>query len=110
MLQQPSDISAVQVPDELITVGAGATTGALFRSVRGPRQALVSGLHLALFPLVQRRPGLRPRGWSRCKVQSAMERESSLSGPPPPLQVAAALGSVGGGLLVTARRYINRGL
>ncbi len=53
-----------QVPDEAVTVGAGAATGALFRSVRGPRQALVAG----------------------------------------------ALGSVGGGLLVAARTYINRGL
>ena len=32
-----------QVPDEAVTVGAGAATGALFRSVRGPRQALVAG-------------------------------------------------------------------
>lgn len=28
-----------RVPDEAATVGAGAMTGALFRSVRGPRQA-----------------------------------------------------------------------
>ncbi len=36
-------LSDGRVPDELITVGAGTATGALFRSVRGPRQALVAG-------------------------------------------------------------------
>lgn len=43
---------------------AGALTGTLFRSVRGPRQAVVAG----------------------------------------------GLGAVGGGLLLAARRYINKGL
>lgn len=33
-----------QVPEDLVTVGAGAATGALFRSVRGPRQAAVAGV------------------------------------------------------------------
>lgn len=31
------------LPDESATLGAGATTGALYRSVRGPRQAAAAG-------------------------------------------------------------------
>jgi mitochondrial import inner membrane translocase subunit TIM23 len=31
------------VPEELTTMGAGASTGAVFRSVRGPRQAAAAG-------------------------------------------------------------------
>lgn len=31
------------VPDELVTLGAGAATGAIYRSVRGPRQAIAAG-------------------------------------------------------------------
>lgn len=31
------------VPPELCTLAAGATTGALYRSVRGPRQAAAAG-------------------------------------------------------------------
>lgn len=31
------------LPEDLMTVAAGATTGAIFRSVRGPRQALAAG-------------------------------------------------------------------
>ena len=52
------------LPEDLMTVAAGATTGAIYRSVRGPRQALAAG----------------------------------------------AVGSIGGVLLLGARKFISSGL
>lgn len=40
------------LPEDLMTVAAGATTGAIFRSVRGPRQALAAGAVGSIFASV----------------------------------------------------------
>ncbi len=40
------------LPEDLMTVAAGATTGAIFRSVRGPRQALAAGAVGGIFASV----------------------------------------------------------
>lgn len=37
------------LPEDLMTVAAGATTGVIFRSVRGPRQALAAGAVGSIF-------------------------------------------------------------
>jgi import inner membrane translocase subunit TIM23 len=40
------------LPEDLMTVAAGATTGAMYRSVRGPRQALAAGAVGGIFASV----------------------------------------------------------